>query len=130
MTYGNKILYFFTILSLLFIIGCERNIKDFHLDLYDGYSIKAINNTIRLYKNDEVVEIEDKSYRIKEFKYNSDVVCLKLENGKYYMIYYYNGSVFGPYTKESLKETINNDSTMSFDKDFQDILKAEVIYDE
>ena len=130
MTYGSRLLYISIILSLLFIIGCEKHIKNFHLNLYDGYSIKAVNNTIKLYKDNEVIKIEDNDYKILEYKYNSDVVCLKLNNGKYYMIYYYNASVFGPYTKESLRETIDNDSTMSFDKDFEDILKAEVTYDE
>ena len=46
MTYGNRLLFLSIILSLLFIVACERKIKDFHLDLYDEYSIKAINNTI------------------------------------------------------------------------------------
>lgn len=130
MTYGNKLLCFFTILSLLFIVGCEKNIKDFHFDLYDGYTIKNIDNKIKLYKDNNVVEINNLDYKIKEYKYNSDVVCLKLDNNEYYMIYYYNSSVFGPYTKETLKNTIDNDSTMSFDSDFKNILKADVIYDE
>ena len=129
MTYGNKLLCLFTILSLLFIVGCENKFLNFHLDLYDGYSIKGIDNTVKLYKNDEVVKIENDDYRITEFKYNSDVVCLKLKNGNYYMVYYVDGSVFGPYTKETLKDTIDNDSTMSFDVDFQNILKADVTYD-
>ena len=130
MNYGNKLLYLFTILSFLFIVGCESNIKNFHLDLYDNYSIKSIDKKIKLYKNDEIVNINNLDYKIKEFKYNSDVVCLKLDNNEYYMIYYYNSSVFGPYTKDTLKSTIDNDSTMSFTTDFQNILKADVIYDE
>ena len=130
MNYGNKLLYLFTILSFLFIVGCESNIKNFHLDLYDNYSIKSIDKKIKLYKNDEIVNINNLDYEIKEFKYNSDVVCLKLDNNEYYMIYYYNSSVFGPYTKDTLKSTIDNDSTMSFTTDFQNILKADVIYDE
>ena len=129
MTYGSKLFCLLTILSLLFIVGCEKNIPNFHLDLYDSYSIKAIDNKINLYKNDEIINVED-NYQIKEFKYNSDVVCLKLASGKYYMIYYVDGSIFGPYTKDSLNETIKNDSTMSFESDFQNILKAEVTYDE
>lgn len=130
MTYGNKIILFLTLLSFVFLIGCEKKVDNFHYDLYDGYSIKNIENKIKLYKGDEVVSINELDYKIKEFKYNSDVVCLHLQNNEYYMIYYYNGSVFGPYTKDTLKNTIENDSTMSFENDFQDILKAEVIYDE
>ena len=129
MTYGNRILILVTLLSFLFLVGCEK-IRDFHYDLYDGYSIKNINNNIKLYKDNDIVEINKLNYKVKEFKYNSDVVCLKLQNNEYYMIYYYNGSVFGPYTKVSLEETIKSDSTMNFDKDFENILKAEVIYDE
>ena len=129
MTYGNKIITFILLFSFLLFVGCEQKFQNFHYDLYDGYSIKGINQSIKLYKDDEIIEINDLDYRIKEFKYNSDVVCLKLSNNEYYVIYYYNASVFGPYTKESINETINNDLTMSFDNDFQDILKADVIYE-
>ena len=86
MTYGNKFIGICILLSLLLIVGCTKNIKDFHFDLYDGYSIKGIDNNIELYKGDEVVKITDNNYKINEFKYNSDVVCLKLANGEYYMI--------------------------------------------
>ena len=130
MNYGNKIIFIFACLSFLFIVGCETRIRDFHYDLYDGYSIKAIDNKIKLYKNDEVIKIENDDYKISEFKYNSDVVCLKLQNGKYYMIYYYNAGVFGPYTKDSLEDTINNDPTMEIEEDFKNILKVDVTYDE
>ena len=75
MTYGNKLLCLFTILSLLFIVGCENKFLNFHLDLYDGYSIKGIDNTVKLYKNDEVVKIENDDYRITEFKYNKFYSC-------------------------------------------------------
>ena len=129
MTYGNKFIFLITILSFLFIVGCDNNKRDFHIDLYDGYSIKNINNQIKLYKNDNIININDLDYKITEFKYNSDVVCLKLKNGEYYMIYYYNSSVFGPYSKDSLDETIKNDSTMDLSSDFINILKADVIYD-
>ena len=129
MTYGNKIITFVFLFSFLFILGCENKFQNFTYNLYDGYSIKGINQTIKLYKDDKVVEINGLDYKVKEFKYNSDVVCLKLSNKEYYIIYYYNSSVFGPYTKETLDETINNDLTMSFNDDFQDILKADVIYE-
>ena len=128
MTYGNKIVYFFITLSFFLLVGCENKIKNFHYDLYDNYSIRNIDNKIKLYKNDSIIEINNLDYKIKEFKYNSDVVCLKLDNNEYYMIYYYNAGIFGPYTKDTLNETIENDLTMSFDHDFQDILKADVVY--
>ena len=130
MTYGNKIICIITLLSFFLLAGCSRPVKDFHYDLYDGYSIKSRDNKIKLYKDDEIININDLDYKIKEFKYNSDVVCLNLNNNEYYMIYYYNSSVFGPYTKETLEETISSDSTMTFKNDFQNILKTEVIYDE
>lgn len=129
MTYGNKFLILL-LLSFLFIVGCETKFNNFHYDLYDGYSIKGIDNKIKLYKNDEIIKIEDNDYKINEIKYNSDVVCVKLQNNKYYMIYYVDSSVFGPYTKDSLDKTISEDSTMSFDKDFQNILKMDgLIYE-
>ena len=130
MTYGNKIIGIALLLSFIFLVGCEATFKNFHYDLYDNYSIKGIDNTIKLYKNDDVIQIKEMDYKIKEFKYNSDVVCLKLSNNEYYMIYYYSSEVFGPFTKESLEETINNDPTMTIDKTWQNILKADVIYDE
>ena len=130
MTYGSKVLYITILLSFVLLIGCEKKFDNFHYDLYDNYSIKGIDNTIKLYKNDEVIDIKGNNYKIKEFKYNSDVVCVKLSNNEYYMIYYYNSGVFGPYTKESLDETIENDPTMTIDSKFIDILKADVIYDE
>ena len=129
MTYGNKFLILL-LLSFLFIVGCETKFNNFHYDLYDGYSIKGIDNKIKLYKNDEIIKIEDNDYKINEIKYNSDVVCVKLQNNKYYMIYYVDSSIFGPYTKDSLDKTISEDSTMSFDKDFQNILKMDgLIYE-
>ena len=129
MTYGNKFLILL-LLSFLFIVGCETKFNNFHYDLYDGYSIKGIDNKIKLYKDEQIIKIENDDYKINEIKYNSDVVCVKLQNNKYYMIYYVDSSIFGPYTKESLDKTINEDSTMSFDYDFQNILKMDgLIYE-
>lgn len=130
MTYGSKCMFITLLLSFLLLVGCNADFKNFHYDLYDGYKIMGVDNTIKLYKNDELINIKDLDYKIKEFKYNSDVVCLHLSNNEYYMIYYYNSEVYGPYTKELLDETINSDSTMSIALNFQDILKADVIYDE
>ena len=130
MTYGNKYIFLVFLLSFLFLVGCEQKFNNFHYDLYDGYSIKGIDNKIKLYKNDELIKIEDNDYKIDEIKYNSDVVCLKLNNGKYYMVYYVDSGIFGPYNKESIEKTINDDSTMSFEKDFQNILKMDgLIYE-
>ena len=125
MIYGNKYVTIFILLSFILLVGCSKNFQNFHYDLYDGYVIKGIDNKVELYKNDEVIKIENKDYNIKEIKYNSDVVCLKLQNGKYYMIYYVDSSIYGPYTKETLEETIKNDSTMSFNIDFKNILKVD-----
>ncbi len=129
MIYGNKFIIFVFLFSFLFLVGCQGKFQNFHYDLYDGYSIKGIDNSVELYKDDELIKIDNDHYKITEFKYNSDVVCLKLSNGKYYMIYYVDTSIYGPYTKESLDDTIDNDSTMSFDSDFQNILKADVVYE-
>ena len=125
MTYGNKFIIFILLLSFLFIVGCEEKVKNFQYGLYDGYVIKGINGSIMLYKEDKPILIEEKNYQIKEIKYNNDVVCLRLLNDKYYMIYYVDGSIFGPFTKESLDKTIKEDSTLIFTKDFQDITKME-----
>ena len=123
MNYGNKFIILIFLLSLFFIVGCEKN-KNFSYELYDGYKIQKIENNIKLYKDSKVVEIEDKDYKIKEFKYNSDVVCLKLNDNTYYMIYYFDSSVYGPYTKETLEET-TNDYSMTFASDFQNILNVD-----
>lgn len=125
MTYGNKYIFLVLLLSFLFLVGCEQKFQNFHYDLYDGYNIKGIDNKIKLYKNDELIKISDNDYKIEEIKYNSDVVCLKLTSGEYYMIYYVDSSVFGPYDKESLDKTISDDSTMTFKNDFQNILKMD-----
>ena len=44
------------------------------------------------------------------------------------MIYYFDTSIYGPFTKDVLDSTIEADSTMEFDNDFQDILNLP-IYD-
>lgn len=131
MNYGNKIIYIVLLfLSFFIVTACSNSIRNFHLNLYDGYSIKNIDNKIKLYKDDNIVAINNLDYQIKEFKYNSDVICLKLSNDEYYMIYYVDSSIYGPYTKESIEETIKNDATMSFPNDWKNILKAEVTFDE
>ena len=124
MTYGNKFLFVVFLLSL-FLIGCEKKVNNFHLDLYDGYNIKAIDNKIRLYKNDELIKIENDNYKIDQIKYNSDVICLKLKNNNYYMVYYVDSSIYGPYTKETIKKTLDEDSTMTFENDFKNILEMD-----
>ena len=123
-TYGNKFLFVVFLLSL-FLIGCEKKVNNFHLDLYDGYNIKAIDNKIRLYKNDELIKIENDNYKIDQIKYNSDVICLKLKNNNYYMVYYVDSSIYGPYTKETIKKTLDEDSTMTFENDFKNILEMD-----
>lgn len=124
MTYGNKMyLIIFISLFCLFIVGCTKN-QNFYYELYDGFSIKKTSEEIKLYKDEKLIEISDLDYKIKEFKYNSDVVCLKLENNEYYMIYYVNSNVYGPFTKESLEDSINSLS-MTFKNDFQNIFKVE-----
>ena len=129
MTYGNKFIFVIMLLSL-FLIGCEKKINNFHFDLYDNYSIKSIDNKIRLYKNDELIEIESDNYKIDQIKYNNDVICLKLKNNNYYMVYYVDSSIYGPYTKESLKKTLDEDLTMTFDNDFKNILEMDgLIYE-
>ena len=127
MIYGNKLFTLILILSLFFLSGCGT--KNFYYKLYDGYEIKKIDDEIKLYQNDNLILIPDQDYKIKEFKYNSDVVCLKLSNNNYYMVYYFDSSVYGPYTKETLDETTNNLS-MTFPNDFQNILKVDgLIYE-
>ena len=129
MTYGNKLyLIIFISLFCLFIVGCTTN-KNFYYELYDGFSIKKIDEEIKLYKNEELMKINDLNYKINEFKYNSDVVCLKLDNNEYYMIYYVDSTIYGPFTKESLEDSITSLS-MTFKNDFQNIFKVEgLIYE-
>ncbi len=127
MIYGNKIFSLVFLLFLFLIVGCSQT-KNFSYQLYDDYVIKGIDNKIQLYKDEHLIPIGSENYKIEEFKYNSDVVCLKLADGKYYMIYYFDSSVYGPYTKESLDETTTSYS-MTFPNDFQNILKADLIYE-
>lgn len=124
MIYGNKLKALFVIILSLFIIGCSNDAQNWSYELYDGYEIREIDKKVTLYKNDELFVINDLNYQIKAFKYNSDVVCLELKNGDYYMIYYFDGSIYGPYTKDSLNDTTLNYS-MSFDNDFININKLE-----
>lgn len=126
MTYGNRYLFLILILCLL-LIGCSKS-KDWYFELYDGYVIKAVDDTVKLYKNDEVFKINELDYKIDTFKYNSDVVCLKIDNS-YYMIYYVDSSIYGPYTKETLDDTTNSLS-MTFSSDFKDISEIEgIVYE-
>ena len=122
MIYGNKFTLII-LLSFFLLIGCSK-INNWSYELYDGYEIKQIDKEIKLYQNDEVFKINELNYEITSFKYNSDVVCLKLTDDNYYMIYYVDASLYGPYTKETLTETINSLS-MTFSKDFQDVKSLE-----
>ena len=94
-------------------------------NLYDDYKIQTSNDKIILTKNNEKININDLDYSIKSFKYNSDVVCLYLNDNNYYMIYYVDNSILGPFnTKDNLLETTNSLS-MTFTSDFQTIDKLE-----
>ena len=128
MTYGNKLVFFLFIFLLFFITGCNKQ-ENFYYELYDGYRIQKIDDDIKLYKDFKVVPINDLDYKIEEFKYNSDVTCLKLNDNNYYMIYYVDASIYGPYDLDSLNTTTNSLS-MAFDKDFIEIMKADgLIYE-
>ena len=128
MIYGSKLYLVILFISFFLIVGCQVD-KNFSYELYDGYEIKKMYDTVKLYKDDELFEINDLDYKIKKFKYNSDVVCLELESGKYYMIYYVDGNIYGPFDLESLNSSINSLS-MTFDRDFEDINKVEgIIYE-
>ena len=123
MTYGSKITIFVLFLSFFFLTACSND-KNFSYTLYDGYVIRSINGDVKLYKDSEIFKINDLDYNIQEFKYNSDVICLKLSDGNYYMIYYVDGTIYGPHTKESLESEIE-DLSMTFDEDFKDIMKVD-----
>ncbi len=128
MIYGNKLVIFVLLLSFFLMVGCSSH-KNYSYKLYDNYEIKSIDNDIKLYKDDEVFKINDLDYQIKSFKFNSDVICLELNDGNYYMIYYVDGTIIGPHTLESLKKETDSLS-MTFDTDFTDITKIEgVIYE-
>lgn len=121
MTYGNKIILFIILLSFFLIIGCSE--RPWSVSLYDDYKIQNTGNKVILTKQDSEVNINDLNYSIKSFKYNSDVVCLYLNNSNYYMIYYVDSSIIGPFkTKSDLDETTNSLS-MTFSSDFLDINK-------
>ena len=128
MIYGNKLVLLVLLLSFFLIIGCDSN-RNYSYKLYDNYEIKNVDNDIKLYKDGEIFKINDLDYQIKSFKFNSDVICLKLNDGKYYMIYYVDGTIFGPHTLDTLKAETDSLS-MTFDSDFTDINKIEgVIYE-
>lgn len=121
MTYGNKIILFIILLSFFLIIGCSE--RPWSVSLYDDYKIQNTGNKVILTKQDSEININDLNYSIKSFKYNSDVVCLYLNNSNYYMIYYVDSSIIGPFkTKSDLDETTNSLS-MTFSSDFLDINK-------
>ena len=86
MTYGNKFILVVFFLSFFLITGCVN--RNWYYDLYDDYKIQTSNDKIILTKNNEKININDLDYSIKSFKYNSDVVCLYLNDNNYYMIYY------------------------------------------
>lgn len=127
MIYGSKLYLVILFLSFFLIIGCTS--RNYYYELYDGYKIKKIDDEIKLYKDDELFKINDLDYKIEEFKFNSDVVCLKLNNEKYYMIYYVDGTVYGPFDLNSLNTSTDNIS-MTFDNDFTSLDKKEgLIYE-
>jgi len=125
--YGSKLYLVILFLSFFLIVGCTS--RNYYYELYDGYKIKKIDDEIKLYKDDELFKINDLDYKIEEFKFNSDVVCLKLNNEKYYMIYYVDGTVYGPFDLNSLNTSTDNIS-MTFDNDFTSLDKKEgLIYE-
>lgn len=127
MIYGSKLYLVILFLSFFLIVGCTS--RNYYYELYDGYKIKKIDDEIKLYKDDELFKINDLDYKIEEFKFNSDVVCLKLNNEKYYMIYYVDGTVYGPFDLNSLNTSTDNIS-MTFDNDFTSLDKKEgLIYE-
>lgn len=127
MIYGNKITVLI-LLSFFLLFGCQK-VNNWSYQLYDGYQIKQIDNNIKLYQNDEEIKINDLNYQIKALKYNSDVVCLQLTDNTYYMIYYVDTSIYGPYTKENLDETVKS-LAMTFKNDFLNIQELEGKKDE
>ena len=127
MIYGSKLYLVILFLSFFLIVGCTT--KNYYYELYDGYKIQKVNDEIKLYKDDQIFKINDLDYKIEEFKFNSDVVCLKLNNNKYYMIYYVDGTIYGPFDLKSLNESTNNIS-MTFDNDFTSLSEKEgLIYE-
>ena len=124
MTYGSKIALVVFLLSFFLITGCTS--RNWYYELYDDYKIQSsYNNKVILTKNNEKININDLDYTITSFKYNSDVVCLKLDNGKYYMIYYVDTSIYGPFYSLDFLNTSTNSLSMSFSCDFTSIKELE-----
>lgn len=120
MTYGSKIALVVFLLSFFLITGCTS--RNWYYELYDDYKIQSsYNNKVILTKNNEKININDLDYTIISFKYNSDVVCLKLDNGKYYMIYYVDTSIYGPFNSLDNLNTSTNSLSMTFSSDFTSI---------
>ena len=124
MTYGSKIALVVFLLSFFLITGCTS--RNWYYELYDDYKIQSsYNNKVILSKNNEKININDLDYTIISFKYNSDVVCLKLDNGKYYMIYYVDTSIYGPFNSLDNLNTSTDSLSMTFSSDFTSIKELE-----
>lgn len=124
MTYGSKIALVVFLLSFFLITGCTS--RNWYYELYDDYKIQSsYNNKVILTKNNEKININDLDYTIISFKYNSDVVCLKLDNEKYYMIYYVDTSIYGPFNSLDNLNTSTNSLSMTFSSDFTSIKELE-----
>ncbi len=124
MTYGSKIALVVFLLSFFLITGCTS--RNWYYELYDDYKIQSsYNNKVILTKNNEKININDLDYTIISFKYNSDVVCLKLDNGKYYMIYYVDTSIYGPFNSLDNLNTSTDSLSMTFSSDFTSIKELE-----
>ena len=124
MTYGSKIALVVFLLSFFLITGCTS--RNWYYELYDDYKIQSsYNNKVILTKNNEKININDLDYTIISFKYNSDVVCLKLDNGKYYMIYYVDTSIYGPFNSLENLNTSTDSLSMTFSSDFTSIKELE-----
>lgn len=124
MTYGSKIALVVFLLSFFLITGCTS--RNWYYELYDDYKIQSsYNDKVILTKNNEKININDLDYTIISFKYNSDVVCLKLDNGKYYMIYYVDTSIYGPFNSLDNLNTSTASLSMTFSSDFTSIKELE-----
>ncbi len=123
MTYGNKLVLVVFFLSFFLITGCKS--RNWSYELYDGYKLQSFNNEVYLYKDLEKVKINDLDYNIKSFKFNSDVVCLELNDNNYYIVYYVDETIYGPFDSlENLEKSIQS-LPMTFDHDFQDVTNLE-----
>ena len=124
MTYVSKTAMLVFLLSFFLITGCSS--KNWYYELYDDYKIQSsYNNKVILTKNNEKININDLDYTITSFKYNSDVVCLKLDNSKYYMIYYVDTSIYGPFSSLDNLNTSTNSLSMTFSNDFVSVNELE-----